>query len=87
MDKLGLSNPQMQLIQAGSQVLASMLGKSNYSQSTQTIAIDHSGWNIASGAGSSITAPTTRTESSPVNYVVWVGALMALALVVRAWKQ
>jgi len=49
--------------------------------------IDNSGWNVNMGSGSITSSASKQQERSALNWVMIGGALIGLALLVRAWKS
>lgn len=99
MDMLGLlgsGSPQGAAINAGAQLLGSMLGKSTASASDarQNSSFDSSNWNVSFGSGG-ITSSAQKTTENPSGLFSgagggWVGmatSLLGLALMIKAFKK
>lgn len=84
MDMLSMTSPSGAMLKLGGEALGAVLGRPVSSSATSTGALDSSGWNISFGSGS-ITSSAQKTDA--VNWMLIAGALIALAIVVRAWKH
>lgn len=75
------------LLLGGASMLGGMAGKSNQSSAgaEQSSVFDSSNWNVNFGGGT-IDSTASKSSESPVNWIVMAAGLLALALMVRAWK-
>lgn len=84
LDQLSVTTPQGAAIKLGGEALGAILGKPISSSATSGGTLDSSGWNIVFGDGD---ITSTAKKADPANWLMIGGALIALALVVRAWKR
>lgn len=74
------------VLSAGASVLGSALAptpKTTTVTSASNGTLDGSGWNVNFGGGS---ITSTASKDNPVTWIVIGAGLIALAIVVRAWK-
>jgi hypothetical protein len=86
MDLLNSASPSV--LNAGAKVLGAALSPTPVTSGVtgnQEAKNDNSGWNVNFGSGG-ITSTATATKDNPVTWIIIGAGLIALAIVVRAWR-
>jgi len=91
MDIMGvLNSASPDVLSAGAKVLGSALAPTPTTNTSGAngnpfAGSDNSGWNVNFGSGG-ITSSATKTQDNPTTWIIIGAALIALAIVVRAWR-
>jgi hypothetical protein len=89
MDMLSMTSPQGAAVKMGADVVGALLGKTTSSSATSDGRLDGSNWNVNFGAGG-ITSSAQKSETAKADATNWItigAAVVALAIVVRAWRK
>lgn len=89
MDMLSMTSPQGAAVKMGADMVAQILGKPVSSGAATDGRLDGSNWNVNFGSGG-ITSSAQKSETAKADVTNWItigAAIVALAIVVRAWKK